>query len=239
MDHLSVPPSVAEIRKVSTQPRPDRSDPSCLCIVYYGAEAVYCPAARNKQYGEKPGEAPAWPPTLNSRTDTDRTETKRQKRFGSKMRSACSHQGDGYSKKLHGALKAVKSQHLPQAGTSGALAKWKLAWRFVQHEEHWCFLPNTLRKDMKTLFKISPGYVPSVSGLTSCLVYASSSWREPDTWRQYDGFPAAVESDSRECFSKTTICITILHSKPPAKLQSRGWSDSSVCSSLGSISDFN
>lgn len=47
--------------------------------------------------------------------------------------------------------------------------------------------------------------MPSVSGLTSCLVYASSSWRELGTWRQYDGFPAAVESDSRECFSKTTI----------------------------------
>lgn len=218
MDHLSVPPSVAEIRKVPTQPRPDRSDPSCLCIVYYGGRGRLLSSCQEQTIRREARGGSGLAP-----------DTKLQDRH----RSHSSHQGDGYSKKLHGALKAVKSQHLPQAGTSGALAKWKLAWRFVQHEEHWCFLPNTSRKDMKTLFKISAGYVPSVSGLTSCLVYASSSWREPDTWRQYE------QQLSRECFSKTTICITILHSKPPAKLESRGWSDSSVCSSLGSISDFN
>ena len=49
---------------------------SCLCIVYYRAEDVYCPVARNKQYGRQPGEKSLLAQILNSRAETDRTETK-------------------------------------------------------------------------------------------------------------------------------------------------------------------
>lgn len=93
---------------------------------------------------------------LNSRTGTDRTETKTQKQSCSKARF-------GYFK-----MPALSKRLILKKGVT-ALSKWlnhntlhrqdptdfwqkgKLASRFVQHEEHCCFLPNTLRKDMKIL----------------------------------------------------------------------------------------
>lgn len=55
MAHLSVSVSDSEISEVPTQTvrRPDRNDPLSPCIVSSQAQAVYCPAAKSKQYGEQ------------------------------------------------------------------------------------------------------------------------------------------------------------------------------------------
>lgn len=55
MAHLSVSVSDSEISEVPTQTvrQPDRNDPLSPRIVSAQARAVYCPAAKSKQYGEQ------------------------------------------------------------------------------------------------------------------------------------------------------------------------------------------
>lgn len=93
---------------------------SCLCIVYYRAEDVYCPVARNKQYGRQPSEKSLLAQILNSGAETDRTETKAHKKTsysGIKfchLKKAFFHHVSGIEKGFKVHYKLLRYNNFPQ-----------------------------------------------------------------------------------------------------------------------------
>lgn len=153
--------SVAEVRKASTQPVWWSSTPRRRSVTATQERHIMClhclPLSRGRRLSSCQ-EQTIWRTAqggsglaliLNSRAETNKNTV--VPKWDLAILKCVLSQSDWYWKRLRGAFKVAKSQRLTQAGASGAVAKRKLASRFVRHEERWCFLPNTLRKDMKTL----------------------------------------------------------------------------------------